>query len=258
LPEERVHLSVILPIKDGEAHLRETLDEVEGLLCRLGRPGEALAVDDGSGDGTARILAEEAARRPWLRVLRHETNRGKGAALKTAAAAARGEYLLAVDADATYPLQAADELLARLEDGRDAVIGNRRDPRTQFVLRPVDFPYVGLRHAIGWLFNRMVRAITGIRVDDTQCGLKGFRTEVARELFPRVEADRFAFDVELIALLQVERRTLAQVPVLYVYRNQPSTVHLVRDGSFMLRYLFRVRARMDRLERARAVADAGP
>lgn len=247
-------LSIALPVKDGEARLRETLEQVDACVRRLGRC-EVIAVDDGSRDATPQILEEFRRGHAYLRLIAHEHNRGKGAALKTAAAAARGRWLLTVDADATYGFDGVEDYLARLEAGCDAAIGNRRDLATRFVLHPTDFWYIGWRHVIGWIFARLARAIVGLRVADPQCGFKAYRTEVARRRFPEVDADRFDFDVELLALLALHGHSVAQLPVVYFYRDQPTTLRLFRDGAAMLRRLLQIRLKLRRLRRSGPFAD---
>lgn len=256
MPEDRPELCFAIPVKDGAAHLAETLDQVARFASGLARSFELIVVDDGSRDATPEILAKRAATDPRLRVLRHERNRGKGAALKTAAAASRAQVLVTLDADASYDLAMALPALEEIAAGADAAIGDRRDPRSQFVLHPRQFAYIGLRHAIGWLYNRLARLLTGIRVEDVQCGFKCYRGELARRLFPQVEEDRFAFDLELIALLQQEGCRIAELPVVYTDRDQPTTVRFLRDGWGMLRRMLRISAKLRRRRRSGAFADA--
>ena len=255
MPSTNPYLTIALPVKDGEARLGQMLEQVDALVGRLDRTCEVIAVDDGSVDATARLLADFAAVHPYLKVVTHERNRGKGAALKTAAAASNGELLLTMDADATYSLDVVDAFLEALESGHDAAIGNRRDRRSQFVLHPRDFAYIGRRHTMGWIYGVVARLLGGLRVKDSQAGFKAYRGEVARKLFPQVEAERFAFDVEILALLQFYRHPIAELPVIYVYRHQPSTVHLFRDGFRMLRRLLTVRLKLRRLRRSGRFAD---
>jgi glycosyltransferase involved in cell wall biosynthesis len=248
-------LSFAVPVKDGLGHLGETLDQITAFAQELGRSYELIVVDDGSRDGTRELLEMRAAADPHLRVLHHEGNRGKGAALKTAAASSRGALLISLDADASYDLATAREGIRALEGGADAAIGDRRDPRSQFVLHPRQFAYIGLRHAIGWVFNRLARLLTGIRVEDVQCGFKCYRGELARRVFPQVEDDRFAFDLELIALLQQEGCAIAELPVVYTDRDQPTTVRFLHDGALMLRRMLRISAKLRRRRRSGAFDD---
>lgn len=240
-------LSIALPIKDGEERLAETLDEVLDFICSSQLSCEVIAVDDGSCDRTPEILADYASRHSCLQVLTHPRNRGKGAALRSAAKASRGEFLLAIDADASYAVDMVPSFIRALKEGADAALGNRRDPRTRFTLHPRHFGYIGLRHALGGFFNRLARLVVGIQIHDSQCGFKCLRGEVARSVFAKVEADRFSFDVELVCLLEIECYTIVELPVLYAYREQKSTVQLGRDGARMLCELVRIRRRLRQL-----------
>ncbi|MFQ5699442.1 MAG: glycosyltransferase family 2 protein [Myxococcota bacterium] len=235
------YLTIVLPVKDGEERLGETLDEVLRFIASEPRPCEVIAVDDGSRDRTPEILRDYSSRHPCIRVLTHPHNRGKGAALRSGAEASRGEFLLALDADSSYAVRSVSSFIQALENGADAALGNRRDPRTRFTLHPRHFGYIGLRHALGWIFNRVARRVVGIGVHDSQCGFKCLRGEIAREVFAKVRADRFSFDVELVSRLEGEQRAIVELPVLYTYREQKSTVQLVRDGRQMLRELLRIR-----------------
>lgn len=240
----------MLPVYNGEERLQETLEQVHALIQRLRRPCEVLAVDDGSSDATVEILERWASSHPELVVLRHEENRGKGAALKTAVAASKGALILTVDADATYSLDDAENFLRPLEQGHGASIANRRDPRTRFLLNPRHFAYVGRRHWIGGVFVWISQRLLGLRVNDVQAGFKCYRGEVARAIFPRVEAERFAFDVELLALLELAGVAIAEIPVTLVYRHQESTVRIARDGWRMVRRILAVRSKVRRLRRS--------
>jgi len=251
-----LELSFAIPVKDGAAYLNETLDQITAFAAEFGRSYELIVVDDGSADATAELLEARGRCDPYLRVITHPQNRGKGAALKSAVASSRGAWLISLDADASFALDTAREFVAALEAGAGAAVGNRRDPRSQFILHPRQFAYVGLRHAVGWLYVRLARLLTGIRVADIQCGFKSYRGELARELFPQVEEDRFAFDLELIALLQQEGHAIAELPVVYTDREQPTTVRLLRDGLTMVRRMLRISAKLRRRRRSGAFADS--
>jgi glycosyltransferase involved in cell wall biosynthesis len=244
-------LTIAVPVWNGASRLREALHQIEEFAAGFPEPCELIVVDDGSRDETPEILRDFAAGRAWARVITHEQNRGKGAALKTAVAASRGELLLTLDGDASYTLDVLPDFLGALRRGHDAAIGNRRDRRTRFVLHPRDFAYVGRRHAIGGLYTWLARTIAGVDVHDCQAGFKTYRGDVARRLFPQVSADRFGFDVELLALLQFHGLRVIELPVTFLYKHQPSTVKLIRDGLSLLRRLFLVRIEFERRRRER-------
>jgi glycosyltransferase involved in cell wall biosynthesis len=119
-------LSICIPVYNEEGAVAETLRRclaIRDALDRCGVPDlEIIAVDDGSRDGTAAIIA----RHPEVRLIRHETNRGYGAALKTGFAAARHDLIGFLDADATYPPEHFPQLcMAALGAGGELVIGTR-------------------------------------------------------------------------------------------------------------------------------------
>jgi dolichyl-phosphate beta-glucosyltransferase len=239
-------LTLALPVKDGGEWLPHTLDEIDEFLSQYDHSCEVIVVDDGSTDGTAEILRDRATQRSGLRVLTHTANRGKGAALVTAITASAGKYVFTMDSDATYSVRDLPRFLDRLQEGNDAVFGNRRDAETRFVLHPIHFPYIGLRHALGWLFALAVRWVVGGQVADPQCGFKAYRGDVIRRIAPLIREQHFAFDSEVLSLLGVFGSQIAEVPVLYVYRQQHSSVRLVRDGLRMAVALFRIRSRARR------------
>jgi len=248
---DTVYLSIVLPAKDEHERLPEMLNQVDELIRRLDLSCELVVTDDGSRDDTPEILKRWGEQHDHLRVVTHETNHGKGEALKSAAAVSRGKYLLTVDADATYSLSRVEAFLQALENGAGAAIGNRRDKRTRYVLHPTDFLYLYRRHIMGYVFARIARMIAGLDMKDTQCGFKAYRGDIARELFPQVEARQFAFDVEILALLQHYGHAIAQLPVTYVFKDQPTSVRASRDGLRMIRRLFRVRRKIRALRKAR-------
>ena len=195
-----------------------------------------MVVDDGSDDGTAE--AAEAAGAD--RVVRLERNSGKGAAVRAGVRAAAGSTIAFTDADLAYgPAQVA-ELLVLVEAGYDMVVGSRRHTDTRTLVRAGR-----LREAGGRLVNLATHALLLGQYRDTQCGLKAFRADVARDLFNASTLDGFAFDVELFHLAERWRLSLAEVPV-EVEHSERSTVRVVRDGARLVTDLTRIRQRSRR------------
>ena len=242
LPLEPGHqrLSLVLPAYREADRITPTLERIRHELGPLvgdrREELEVVVVDDGSDDGTAE--AAEAAGAD--RVVRMERNSGKGAAVRAGVRAATGSTIAFTDADLAYgPAQVA-ELLVLVEAGYDMVVGSRRHTDTRTLVKAGR-----LREAGGRLVNLATHALLLGQYRDTQCGLKAFRADVARDLFNASTLDGFAFDVELFHLAERWRLSLAEVPV-EVEHSERSTVRVVRDGARLVTDLNRIRQRSRR------------
>ena len=187
-------------------------------------------VDDGSPDDTADRAAEAGAR-----VVRLERNRGKGAAVRAGMLAANGRTVAFTDVDLAYPPEQLRDLLAAIEDGWDVAVGNRRHPGSEALARPAV-----VRQVSSKLFNLLTASVLLGQYRDTQCGCKAFRGDVASLLFSHTRLDGFAFDVEVLHLVERYRLSLTEVPVRSD-DDGTSTVRVVRAALGMVRDLFRVR-----------------
>ena len=208
---------------------------VRAILHLLGLSSELIYVDDGSTDGLAEVLAEQTQWWPELSVIRHPSNQGKGAALRTGIVETRGDLVLIADADGATPIEEEAELRRAIDAGADIAVGSRR-------LRSDGIERSWLRSATGTSFAWAVQRLFDLPIRDTQCGFKMFRREAAQSLFQMCREDGFLIDVE--ALLHAQRLgyQIAEVPV--TWRDVPgSKVRLVRDGWRMLTGLVRLRRR---------------
>ncbi len=194
-PTPAVALSVILPALDEARRLPPYLQTVRAYFDATERPYEVIVVDDGSRDATAETAASIARQWPQLRLLRHATNEGKGAAVRTGVHAAAGELLLFADADGAAPIDQAARLMAAIAAGADVAVGSRL--RSDANVRRTRTWFRGLT---GRLFAASARLLLGIAVQDAQCGFKMFRAEAARKLFSVLREQRYLFDLELLLL----------------------------------------------------------
>ena len=255
-------LSVVVPAYREQDGIAATLGALRTGLASVA-PGDALeliVVDDGSDDATVARAAAGGADR----VIELGRNRGKGAAVRTGMLAATGDVVVFTDADLQYPPDRVAAVLARLVGDVGAVIGMRSDVRIRrrggFGLVGGDVgAMVGMRRdseapllrrlgtgAASWLARKLVlgggRADFGGRLD-TQCGLKAFRRDVARDVFSRCRVDRFAFDAEVLLLLSLLGVPTVAETVTAVATARRSSVRMVRDGAGILRDLLRIRRR---------------
>ena len=186
-------LSVVIPAYNEESRIQRTLERVAGYLSTRGYDWEIVVGDDGSTDGTRRLVEQAASRNPAIKLLPLE-HRGKGWAVRNAILAASGEYRLVCDADLSVPIEQAERLLPPQLQGVDIAIGSREQPGSRRIGEP------GLRHVMGRVYNLLVRllALPGFR--DTQCGFKRFRGEIVPCLFRRQKLEGFTYDAEVLFL----------------------------------------------------------
>jgi glycosyltransferase involved in cell wall biosynthesis len=232
------YLSIVIPAYNEATRVGSTLEKVRQFLESRKYSTELIAVDDGSTDRTPDLLRETAARISSMRVLRNEPNRGKGYSVRRGALEARGEFVLFTDADLSAPIEEAEKLLEALTSaGADAAVGSRALKRR---LIGVHQPW--FREVAGWGFNLLVRVLTGLKIRDTQCGLKLFRRASTRRAFELQRITGFGFDPELLFLIERLGGGIVEVPVRW--NDNPATkVRFLRDAARMFLDLFAVRWR---------------
>jgi glycosyltransferase involved in cell wall biosynthesis len=178
---ERPQVSVVIPLFNEEDNVRALLDELFAELTKLGRSYEVICVDDGSRDRTFPELARIAASRPELRVIRFKLNFGQTAAMSAGIEAARGDVIVPMDGDLQNDPADIGRLLAELDAGYDVVSGWRRDRQDKEFGRKLP----------SRLANRMISAISGVRLHDYGCSLKAYRREVLHDVKLYGEMHRF-------------------------------------------------------------------
>jgi len=192
-------LSAIVPVHDEEATVSMVVSGLIDVLPRVARTWELIVVDDGSADGTARVLDELAPRTRKLVVVRHACNRGYGAALRSGFAAARYDHVFYTDGDGQFDPAQLVEAVGALA-GADGVVGyrlHRADP----LLRRVN--------TAAW--NGIVRALFGLRTRDLNCAFKLLPRAV---LDPQaLSADGAVISAEILARAERAGCTFVEVPV---------------------------------------------
>ncbi len=214
-------ISVILPAynesKSIESNVVETCDTLEQLRCDF----EVILVDDGSPDDTYLFAARAKTYHPErVRVVRYDRNQGKGNALMCGTRYASGDYVVFLDADMDlHPNQLPRFFQIMEETGADGVIGSKRHP-----LSRVNYPRI--RQIYSFFYYSLVRILFNLPLQDTQTGLKVFRIELLHDVFPRVLAKRFAFDIELLAIAQHLGYKLREAPVQLAFQRKFNRIKL--------------------------------
>jgi hypothetical protein len=219
-------LSICIPVYNEEGAVAETLRRCLAIRDALRRCGvlelEVIAVDDGSRDNSAAIIAQH----PEVRLIRHETNRGYGAALKAGFAAARYELIGFLDADATYPPEHFPQLCAAaLGSGGELVIG------TRMVGPDTEMP--AMRRVGNTFFARLLTLIGRTPVSDTASGMRVFHRHVLELLSPLPDGLNLTPVMSTRAVH--ERVAVVEVPIPYHERVGESKLSVTRDGMRFLR-----------------------
>jgi glycosyltransferase involved in cell wall biosynthesis len=206
----------------------QLLDRVEKVPLPGGMTREIILIDDCSTDGTREWLSGLAAERPDLRVVLHEINRGKGAALRTGFKAATGDIVIVQDADLEYDPREYPTLLEPLLDGRaDVVFGTRFLGHTHRVLY--------YWHSVGnWGLTTLSNMLSNVNLSDMECCYKLFRREVLEQI--EIKEDRFGFEPEVTAKVARLGCRIYEVPVSYSGRTYAEGKKINwRDGFSALR-----------------------
>jgi len=221
-------LSIVIPAYNEALRIGATLEKVWQYVDSRNFACELIIVDDGSRDETPEILQRFQDRHPAVRLLRNEPNRGKGYSVRRGVLEARGEFVLFTDADLSAPIEETNKLLGALEStGADAAVGSRALDR-----RLIGIHQPWRREMGGRVFNLLVRILTGLKIRDTQCGLKLFRRASTERAFELQRVTGFGFDPEVLFLIERIGGKIVEVPVRW--NDNPATkVRFLRDATRM-------------------------
>jgi dolichyl-phosphate beta-glucosyltransferase len=231
-----LQLSMVIPafneerrLAAGVARLAEAIEN--GAI--VAETTEFILVDDGSMDATAARARALLTSMPHVKVIRLKENRGKGAAVRAGVSAASAPSIIFADADMAIDPSQTPQFVEALLDA-DLAIGSRAISGAS-----VDRPSMS-RSLMNRTFNGLVNIITGISLNDTQCGFKAFRSPVAKLLFHCMTTERMAFDVEVLLTARRLGFSISQVAVNWL-RVKGSHVNPLGDSASMLHDVLRVR-----------------
>jgi dolichyl-phosphate beta-glucosyltransferase len=225
-------LSVIIPAHNEEHRLPPTLKTVDAFLERQPYASEILVVENGSQDLTAVVTDAFAADHPRVRLLR-EHGRGKGLAVRAGMLQAAGQYRFICDADLSMPIEELPKFLPPALSNYDIAIGSREAPGAHRFNEP------SFRHIQGRVFSELVKRLALPGFEDTQCGFKCFRGEMAADLFSVQVFDGMSFDVEVLYIARKRGYRVLEVPIDWYYRSE-SRVQPLADPLRMLADILRI------------------
>lgn len=229
-------LTLVLPVYNYGSRLRANMDRVMTRLRKEKFQFELVLVNDGSKDKTGAIMKKLSKQYREIRIISYPKNRGKGYAVKQGMLNAHGRFVFFTDVDIPYGLEPIFEGMEILKQGEaDVVLGSR-----DLSGPPGSTSYSLGRKITKKLFSVLVNSVLKLGITDTQCGLKGFRKEVAKDIFSRVTIDDFCFDVEAIYIAKARKYGINLIPVSMKCSSDQSTVSIFRDSMKMLVSLIRI------------------
>ena len=233
-----VYLSIIIPAYNEEKRIGSTLSRIYGFLKTKSYEYEVILVDDGSNDKTILEAKDsELAKTNKLKIVKNVANKGKGFSVKNGVLNSTGEFVLFSDADLSTPIEEADKLFDHSGKGYDIVIGSRSIAGSDV---KVHQPFY--REKMGRIFNFLVNLLLMGGFNDTQCGFKLFKGDIARELGKDLTINGFCFDVEMLYLAKRKGYRIAEVGI--AWENSPqSKVRVFSSSLAMFIDLLKIRRR---------------
>ena len=217
----QIELSFVIPAYNEEDYIEDTLWTLDEIVKDRKLPYEIVVVDDGSKDRTFVRAKTYANRNGHVKVLSYPMNAGKGNAVKAGFMKAAGDVVVFTDGDMDIDLRTILRYVEALKQG-DIVIASKWHPDS-FVNMSLS------RKVLSHGFHVLVRLLTGVRLRDTQAGLKAMRKSAFVDIFPNLAVKRYAFDVELLAVAALKGLRIVEMPT-----------RLKVNESFSLKELFKM------------------
>ena len=225
-------LSIVIPAHNEESRLPRTLGQIFAFLQKQSYTAEVVIVENNSSDRTLE-LAHEFAQQYSNLVILHEDKSGKGNAVKRGMLEARGEYRFICDADLSMPIEELNKFIPPALDGFDIAIGSREAPGA------IRYNEPAYRHWGGRAINLAIQVLILPGLNDTQCGFKCFRADIAQDLFQRQTLMGWSFDIELLYLARRKNLRIREIPIQW-YFDADSKVKAIKDALSMIGDIFRI------------------
>lgn len=200
-----VDVSLVIPAYNEEASIEKLVTRVDRVFRETELKYELILVNDGSQDTTWRRASNAALKNSNLIVVSYVVNQGKGYAIREGFSHARGDAVVFLDSDLNIAPDQISAYLQALKYG-DLVIASKRHPQSV-----VSAPF--LRKFLSCGFTAFVKLLTGLRVSDTQTGLKAVKRKSLEKVFRVLSVKRFAYDVELLTVADLYGLSIIELPI---------------------------------------------
>lgn len=235
--------SIVIPAYNEADKISSTLTQVVNFMRTFSDKFEVIVVDDGSKDTTVQSVTDYKKENKEVTLIKNP-HMGKGPALSTGVQKATGKYIYVADADLSTPISEIKKLSIWLTDhDYDIVIASREGTGSERVGEPFH------RHLMGRVFNFIVQMLLLPGIQDSQCGFKLFKNDVAKKLFSKLDsfgrketknAYTGAWDVAILVMAKKWGYTIKEVPVKWIYVTS-TRVHPIRDSIKMFKEVLEIK-----------------
>ena len=234
---EKIYLSIIIPAYNEEKTISNTLLDIDNYLSKQDFSSEIVVVSDGSKDKTAQVVNNLTKLIKNLRLIDNQENHGKGWVVRQGMLEAKAKYRLFMDADNATTVDHFDKIRPFLNKGYQIVIGSREKKDAKGAKQAVSQSFI--KRQLGNMGNLLIQLLAVPGIWDTQCGFKVFRADVAENIFKRCKMDRWALDIEALALARKFDYKIGIIPVYWI--NNPDSRVGLKGYLITLRELFRIK-----------------
>jgi dolichyl-phosphate beta-glucosyltransferase len=203
--KQKLRISLLVPIFNEEARIHN-LNYLWTCIKKKSYIKELVVINDGSTDGTKRLLAE-FQKKSHCTIISYRKNKGKGWAIRKGVEAAKGTHIVFMDVDLSTPPKMLDMLKKTIHE-KDVIIGTRKSNEAILLQRQTK-----LRESMGKFFTLLSQTILSVYVSDFTCGFKCFSNKAAKHIFKKQRVSRWAFDSESLFLAQKYGYSIGEIPV---------------------------------------------
>jgi len=233
--KEGVDVSVILCAYNEGDVIQDSIDKVDDVMMKTGWDYEILVVDDGSLDDTRQkaIKCRDKRNKDCLKIVGYERNAGKGIAIRAGFAHAEGRFIVAIDSDLDVDPELIPSYVEALK-ANDIAVASKWNHKSRTVM-------TSKRKVLSFGFNGLSRLLIGIKLNDTQTGLKAFRRKVLERMAPKLVVNRYAFDLELMSACNHCGFKIVELPVNVHVESMVSFKEILRMALDMCKVAYRLR-----------------
>ncbi len=230
-------LTIVMPCYNEGTRIYRNIIELATQVEKFCDNFRIIVVNDGSTDDTEQEIQRAKLADSRVGVISYPENRGKGFAVRRGMLSAKSEYVAFIDADLELPPHLLEGFLKEAGDGADIVIGSKMHPDSQ-----VEYPFMRKVMSTGYYW--FLKALFGLKLKDTQTGIKLFRTASVQPILKVMRTSRFSFDIELLAIATKKGLVIKEMPVVVNFSRNKSDRSKIRFASIMEMVRDSIRIRM--------------